>query len=326
VCTVVLVVSMVALRDDARQADILPLLGIYAYAGLRLIPSANRVLLHIDTLRRSEAPIEQLVAHLETFTPEPAPPAAPPLEFRDAVRLERVTYSYAGAPRPVLEDVTLAIRRGASVGIVGPTGAGKSTLVDLILGLIDPSAGRITVDGVDLPAVRAAWQRRIGYVPQVAFLFDDSIRRNVALGIPDGDIDDARVRQAIAMAQLDGFVATLPDGLGTLVGERGVRLSGGQRQRVAIARALYHGPELLVFDEATAALDNATERDVTAAIEALRGKKTLIIIAHRLTTVRRCDTLIMLREGRVVATGPYDQLLEGSPDFRAMALAGNMVE
>jgi len=289
-----------------------------------MIPSANRVLMYIDTLRRSTPAIERLVADQETFKPEVAPAngSERSLEFHDAVRLERVTYSYAAAPRPVLHDVTLAIGRGASVGIVGPTGAGKSTLVDLILGLIDPSAGRVTVDGVELPAVRAAWQRRIGYVPQVAFLFDDTIRRNVALGIPDDDVDEERLKQAVALAQLDGFVATLPAGLDTTVGERGLRLSGGQRQRIAIARSLYHQPELLVFDEATAALDNATERDVTAAIEALKGKKTLIIIAHRLTTVRRCDTLIMLHEGRVVATGPYEALIEDSPDFRAMALAG----
>jgi ATP-binding cassette subfamily C protein len=323
VVSVVLVVSMVALRDEAHRANILPLLGIYAYAGLRMIPSANRVLMHVDTLRRTRPAIERLVADWETFVPEAAPPPGSerPLEFRDAVRLEDVTYGYASAPRPVLHDVTLSIARGASVGIVGPTGAGKSTMVDLILGLIDPSSGRVTVDGVELPAVRAAWQRRIGYVPQVAFLFDDTIRRNVALGIPDDAIDDERVKRAVAMAQLDVFVASLPAGLDTTVGERGLRLSGGQRQRIAIARSLYHEPELLVFDEATAALDNATERDVTAAIEALKGKKTLIIIAHRLTTVRRCDTLIMLHEGRVVATGSYDQLLETSPDFRAMALA-----
>jgi ATP-binding cassette, subfamily B, bacterial PglK len=220
----------------------------------------------------------------------------------------------------VLVDIDIDVPRGETLGVVGPTGAGKSTLIDLILGLLDPSSGRITIDGVPLPEVRAAWQGRIGYVPQVAFLFDDTIRANVALGIPEGAVDDRRLAEAVSLAQLDDFVASLPQGLRTIVGERGMRLSGGQRQRVAIARALYHEPELLVFDEATAALDNATERDVTAAIEGLRGKKTIVIIAHRLSTVQRCDSLILLSEGRIVARGAYDELLSSSPDFRALAV------
>jgi ATP-binding cassette subfamily C protein len=164
-------------------------------------------------------------------------------------------------------------------------------------------------------------QRRIGYVPQVAFLFDDTIRHNVALGIPEAEIDEERVRGALHQAQLDELIASLPGGVETLVGERGVRLSGGQRQRVAIARSLYHQPELLVFDEATAALDNATERDVTQAIEALRGEKTLIIIAHRLSTVQRCDTLLFLKDGRIAGEGSYDRLLAENAAFRDMALA-----
>jgi ATP-binding cassette subfamily C protein len=320
VCSVVLIVALVVL-GDRRDADLLPLLGIYAYAGFRLIPSANRMLMHLDTLRGTTSVVERLHADMVDFAG--AGPrgdgADAPLAFRDAVRLEGVSYGYEGGPRPVLEDVNLVIPRGGSVGIVGPTGAGKSTLIDLVLGLLDPTAGEITIDGVPLAAGRRAWQRRIGYVPQVAFLFDDSMRRNVALGIPDGEIDERRLLAAVSMAQLDDFVAALPEGLETRVGERGVRLSGGQRQRIAIARALYHEPELLVFDEATAALDNATEREVTAAIEGLRGKKTLIIIAHRLTTVERCDTLVFLREGRVAALGPYQRLLVESAEFRAMA-------
>ena len=156
-------------------------------------------------------------------------------------------------------------------------------------------------------------------MPQAAFLFEDSIRRNVAIGVPLAAIDEDRLRDALRMAQLADFVATLPAGLDTLVGERGVRLSGGQRQRVAIARALYHQPEMLVFDEATAALDNQTEREVTRAIEALKGRKTVLIIAHRLTTVRRCDSLLFLRQGRVHAAGTFDRLLEANPEFRAMA-------
>jgi ABC-type multidrug transport system fused ATPase/permease subunit len=324
VCSVVVIVAMVMVNGD-DQGTLLPLLGLYAYAGFRLIPSANRCLMHIDMLRGAAAALDRVVSDMRSFVPDERldaePAAAAPLSLREALRLEGVGYKYETGPRPVLSDIDLVIRRGQAVGIVGPTGAGKSTLIDLILGLLDPTEGRITVDGAPMAEVRPAWQRSIGYVPQVAFLFDDTIRRNVALGIPEEAIDDARVKKALAMAQLEAFVQTLPDGVETLVGERGVRFSGGQRQRVAIARALYHEPELLVFDEATAALDNATERDVTKAIELLRGQKTIIIIAHRLSTVRRCDTLVFLRDGRIAGTGSYDRLLEENVDFRDLALA-----
>jgi ATP-binding cassette, subfamily B, bacterial PglK len=321
VCSVVVIVAMVMLKGDER-GTLLPLLGLYAYAGFRLIPSANRCLMFIDQLRASVPSLDRIHADTGSFLPEP-PDGAPPAEPMgfDEVRLEDVTYKYEAGPRPVLEGVDLTIRRGTAVGIVGPTGSGKSTLIDLVLGLLDPTSGKITVDGAPLADVRHAWQRSIGYVPQMAFLFDDTIRRNVALGIPEEQIDDRRVRQALHMAQLDELITSLPEGVETLVGERGIRLSGGQRQRVAIARALYHEPELLIFDEATAALDNATERDVTRAIESLKGRKTLIIIAHRLSTVRRCDTLVFLKAGRIAGVGAYDRLLEENHAFRDMALA-----
>jgi ATP-binding cassette subfamily C protein len=323
VCSLVMIVALVMV-GGAREEGLLPLLGLYAYAGFRLIPTANRCMMYVDMLRGSAAALARLSADMRAFVPEAsAADAAPahPLEFRDGLRLEGVGYRYETGSRAVLEDVSLEVRRGSAVGVVGPTGAGKSTLIDLILGLLDPTEGRITIDGEPLPAVRAAWQRRIGYVPQVAFLFDDTIRHNVALGIPEAEIDEERVRGALHQAQLDELIASLPGGVETLVGERGVRLSGGQRQRVAIARSLYHQPELLVFDEATAALDNATERDVTQAIEALRGEKTLIIIAHRLSTVQRCDTLLFLKDGRIAGEGSYDRLLAENAAFRDMALA-----
>jgi len=272
---------------------------------------------------RNVAPaVERVHALLLRFegarAPEPGPPE-PELRFERAIVLDRVSYQYEAGAAPVLTDVSLTIRRGESVGIVGATGAGKSTLIDLVLGLLEPTGGSISVDGVDIARARRAWQRRIGYVPQAAFLFDDTIARNVALGVRPAEIDAARLADALRMAQLAEFVATLPDGVDAQIGERGIRLSGGQRQRVAIARALYRQPEVLVFDEATAALDNQTEREVTRAIEGLRGQKTLVIIAHRLTTVRHCDTLVFLRAGRVDAIGPFDRLLEESAEFRAMA-------
>jgi ABC-type multidrug transport system fused ATPase/permease subunit len=326
VACVVLVVAFATLGGRSSR-DILPLLGLFAYAGFRLIPSANRVLLHVDGLRRARPAIDRLVALAAEFRPsEPVAASEPEAagaagSFQDALVIDRVSFRYAESAPLVLTDVSVTIRRGQSVGVVGPTGAGKSTLIDLIFGLLDPSAGRITIDGIDLGVVRRGWQRRIGYVPQTAFLFADTIRRNVALGIPAAAVDESRLREALQLAQLEELVASLPAGLDTLIGERGIRLSGGQRQRVAIARALYHDPDLLVLDEATAALDNQTERQLTDAIERLRGRKTLIVIAHRLSTVERCDTLVFLSGGHVKAVAPYRQLMAASAEFRAMANA-----
>jgi ABC-type multidrug transport system fused ATPase/permease subunit len=323
VCCVVLIMALAQTRHDGGSG-IVPLLGLYAYAGFRMIPSANRLIFQVDVIRGAARAIAQLHEHLSEFgggarLEASADEGRPALKFEQALVLDRVSFGYEGGHSAVLTEVSAVIRRGESVAVVGATGAGKSTLIDLVLGLLHPTSGRITVDGVDIQTARRAWQSRIGYVPQAAFLFEDSIRKNVALGIPLAEIDEERLREALRMAQLADFVATLPEGLDTLVGERGVRLSGGQRQRVAIARALYHQPEMLVFDEATAALDNQTEREVTRAIEGLKGRKTVLIIAHRLTTVRRCDSLLFLREGRVHAAGSFDRLLEDSPEFRAMA-------
>ncbi|MBV8359772.1 MAG: ABC transporter ATP-binding protein, partial [Deltaproteobacteria bacterium] len=214
-------------------------------------------------------------------------------------------------------DVSLTIHRGESIGIVGPTGAGKTTLVDLVVGLLEPCSGRILIDGKHLKDQLSAWKYSIGYVPQSIFLLDDSLKRNIALGIDYDEIDEDRVRAAVHLAQLDSFVAGLPHGLDTPVGEHGCRLSGGERQRVGIARALYHEPLLLVFDEATSALDHFTETAVSAAIEALHGKKTLLVVAHRLSSVRRCDRLIFMSHGRIIGCGSYD-LLRAHPEFERM--------
>ncbi|HEX2659606.1 MAG TPA: ABC transporter ATP-binding protein [Polyangia bacterium] len=324
VSSVVLVVALATLGGRSGR-DVVPLLGLFAYAGFRLIPSANRLLLHVDALRSAAALIDRLTSHRTAFLrdlsqaePEPTQGA---IEFRDQLTIEGLSYRYGEGAPFVLSDVSATIMRGQSIGVVGPTGAGKSTLIDLIFGLLEPSTGRIAVDGVDIRRARRAWQRRIGYVPQTAFLFADSIRQNIALGIPAAAIDEARVREALELVQLASFVDALPAGLDTEIGERGIRLSGGQRQRVAIARALYHDPELLVLDEATAALDNKTERDLTEAIERLRGRKTLIVIAHRLTTVQRCDALMFLSHGRLQAMAPFAELLRDNAEFRAMASA-----
>jgi ABC-type multidrug transport system fused ATPase/permease subunit len=303
-----------------RGAAALPLLGLYAYAGFRVIPSANRIMMYISELRYSRAWIHDLRDDLAALPPPaPAPGGAEPIRFTRAVALEGVSYTYADEADPVLVDVDLTIARGESIGIVGPSGAGKSTLIDLLLGLLTPTRGRITVDGRDVAGALRSWQRHIGYVAQEPFVLDDTLRRNVAFGVGDAEIDDQRVTAALRLAQLGEFVVGLPAGLDTMLGERGTRLSGGQRQRVAIARALYDEPEVLVFDEATSALDTPTERELIAALEALRGVKTLVVIAHRLTTVRHCDRLAVLRDGRLAAVGPWDELLARDAGFRALA-------
>jgi ATP-binding cassette subfamily C protein len=305
--------------------EVLPLLGLYAYAGFRIIPSANRIMLYVSLIRGAGAAVAQLfddVRSTEALAEDESEGGVAPLPFFDRIELTGVGFAYEDGT-PVLRDVDLTIQRGESIGVVGLTGAGKSTLTDLLLGLLAPTAGRITVDGRDLAAAdgvaRRGWQRRIGYVPQTIVLVDDTLRRNVALGIPDARIDEERLTAAVRVAQLEGFVASLPEGLGTSVGERGVRLSGGERQRVGIARALYRGPDVLVFDEATSALDNRTEADLVAALDTLPGPATRIIVAHRLGTVRACDRLVFLKDGRVDDVGPYDALVERNPTFRTIA-------
>jgi ABC-type multidrug transport system fused ATPase/permease subunit len=227
--------------------------------------------------------------------------------FRREIRFEHVSYRYPGGDRDVLSDVALTIPHGMSVGFIGSSGAGKSTLVDVLLGLLPPTRGRVTVDGFDIH------DNVLGYVPQSIYLVDGSIRRNVAFGLPEQIIDDDAVHKALAAAQLDDFILSLPDGIETVVGERGVRLSGGQRQRLAIARALSIDPDVLVLDEATSALDVDTEREIMAAVDALHGTKTLVIVAHRLTTLAGCDVLHRLDGGRIVRSGSYAELVPADP-------------
>jgi ATP-binding cassette subfamily C protein len=240
------------------------------------------------------------------------------LPFRDVIRVQNLEFKYPGAEVHSLHGVNLEIPRGSAVGVVGATGSGKTTLVDLILGLLTPTAGRILVDDQDLTGHMRAWQRQVGYVPQDIYLMDDTIRRNVAFGIKDADIDNTAVNRAIEAAQLSSFIVSLPAGVDTMVGERGIRLSGGQRQRIGIARALYHDPEVLVFDEATSSLDTETERFVMQAVERLRGARTIILIAHRMSTVRGCDKLFFLSDGRVLASGAFDSLLAENERFKTM--------
>ena len=298
--------TVIMLAEGREMSSIVPVVGLFAAAAFRLMPSVARILMAVQALRYGIPAINNLHTDFQLDLPEPVSSGgnvgARPLPEKD-ICLSNVSYNYPSASASALVDISITISKGDSVGFIGPSGSGKSTLVDLILGLLSPDKGQVIVDGQDIRQNLRLWQDQIGYVPQVIYLTDDSLRRNVAFGLPDEQIDEEAVRRAIQSAQLEEFVATLPEELGTKVGERGIRLSGGQRQRIGIARALYHNPGVLVLDEATSALDTATELDVMQAVMTLHGDKTVIIVAHRLSTVENCDKLYRLESGGIVEEG-----------------------
>ncbi|GGI05416.1 ABC transporter ATP-binding protein [Egicoccus halophilus] len=310
-------IGLSAVTGDGT-GNTIPVLGLFAYAALRIMPSLNHIVSSLNSMRFGRAALDDVEADLDLPLAARASDDQP-MHLHAQLRFEQVTFVHPGADEPTLEDIDLVIRHGESIGLVGATGAGKSTMVDLLVGLAPPTSGRITVDGVDLAGREAAWQRSIGLVSQHVFLLDDTLERNVALGVPDTDIDARAVREALDLAQLTAFVDTLPDGLETRLGERGVRLSGGQQQRVAIARALYRRPSVLVFDEGTSALDNLTESALIDALDGLRETHTIVTVAHRLSTVQDYDRIVFLEAGRIVAVGPFDELTRTNAAFRRLA-------
>ena len=321
VTILVFLVLTVRLQGDLDQT--LALLGTFGYAGVRVLPALNRVIAQLNNLRFSKAAVDDVYTELqalEAWTRDDAEPdEGTPIRFASSIDVRDLEFSYEEEASKVLSEINLTIPKGSSVGFVGSTGAGKSTLVDLLMGLLKPSRGAVLVDGFPVHRSPRAWQEKLGVVPQTTLLLDDTLKRNIALGTPLREIDDRSVEEAVRLAQLDDFVATLPDGLDTFVGERGVRLSGGQRQRVAIARALYRNPEVLIFDEATAALDNVTESRVMDAIDELRGDRTILMVAHRLTTVARCDRIFVLDGGKLVDSGTFEELGQRNSLFRSLA-------
>jgi ATP-binding cassette, subfamily B, bacterial PglK len=316
------VIAAILLRGGQDLQSILLLLGMFTLAAIRLIPSASRVGASLAQVRyryaSTEVVYQELLA-LRQRPSEPLPGSAEehvcPIPFRRGLVIEHLSYWYPEARQSVLDDVSLEIPKGHWVSFIGPTGTGKTTLADLIMGLLVPTSGRILVDGRNLHDNLAGWQRNIGYVPQTVHLIDDSVRRNVAFGVPEEEIDDERMWQALRAAQVDHLVRSLPDGLNARVGERGDRLSGGERQRLGIARALYRDPEVLVIDEGTANLDPRTEAAIVETIGRLREKKTIIAITHRPAFVRNCDCIYMLAQGRLRNSGGYSDLLSREPDF-----------
>lgn len=288
---------------------LLPALGLFAAAAFRFMPSINRVLNAIQNLRYSLPAVDTIHNEFRLLDGAMAPRRGLPLLFNESLTLHQVSFRYPLSDLQALHDISLSIPRGSAVGFIGGSGAGKSTLADIVLGLLTPVSGAVRVDGIDIQTNLRGWQDQIGYVPQSIFLTDDTLRRNIAFGLSSGNIDETAVLRAIRAAQLEQFVIDLPQGLDTIVGERGIRLSGGQRQRIGIARALYHDPSVLVLDEATSSLDIATERDFMQAVRALRGDKTLLIVAHRLSTVEQCDRLYRLEHGKVVEEGETSAVL-----------------
>lgn len=320
--TAIVAIAAILLRSGEDLQSILPILGMFALAAVRLIPSTSRLSSALAQVRYRYASAEVIYHELLGLRHGPSElqagaleKRACPIAFRQALVVDHLSYWYPGAPRPAIDDVSLAIPQGHWVGLIGSTGAGKTTLIDLILGLLVPSSGRILVDGRNLQDNLVGWQRNIGYVPQTVYLIDDSVRRNVAFGVSQEEIDDEQVWQALRAAKLDYFVRSLPGELDASIGERGDRLSGGERQRLGIARALYHDPEVLVIDEATANLDPGTEAAIVDAIGKLRGKKTIVVISHRPAFVRNCDCIYMLAQGRLQNLGGYSELLAKEPVF-----------
>lgn len=322
---IIFVLVLLLSQDDASQ--VIPVASVFAFAGYRLMPAIQEIFTGFTQMRFNEAVLDRIYADI---TSGEGPykneivlknRIVEPLRLKNEIILENITYYYPATKIPVVENINLTIQYNSTIAFVGPTGAGKTTLVDIILGLLQPQEGRILVDGVPVTTENILnWQRIIGYVPQQIYLSDDAVARNIAFGVPDVSIDQKELERAAKVADIYNFIKEeLPNGFDTIVGERGIRLSGGQRQRIGIARAIYHDPELLVFDEATSALDGVTEEAVLTAMENAARQKTLIIIAHRLTTVKNCDAVYMVEKGKITGSGTYEELLKSNEKFRKMA-------
>lgn len=321
----VFVISLLGLNK--ASGEVMAILGLYGMAAFRMMPSLNRVLTSMAELQGRTAYVNELhrdLADGEIDTDrQPDAPEGGGGPGGGQIRLQDIVFTYPDTVHHALNGISLTIEKGQSIGLVGSSGAGKTTMVDILLGLLRPRSGQLLIDGEDASANLSDWRRKIGYVPQNFQVVNDTVWRNIAFGVDEKDIDTARVEEIIGMMRLGEHIASLPDGMDTVLGEYGAKLSGGQNQRIAIARALYRDPEILIFDEATSALDNETEHEITSAIQELAGEKTIIVIAHRLSTVKNCSKLVFMKDGQIQAVGTFEELMANDADFNRMAQLGD---
>ena len=302
----ILLYIAICMSNGVSAASLLPQITAFGVAAVRLIPSINRINTQMTNIAYCQPSLDYVYENVDftkykqagRYVPD-APKNEAPIVVDDDIRLKDVSYRYPNTEKMILDHADMTVPIGKSVGVVGPSGAGKSTAIDIFLGLLRPQEGQVECRDRDVMDNYRSWLSHIGYIPQTIYLSDDSIRDNIAFGVPEEEIDDDRIWQVLKEAQMEEFVKKLPDGLDTSTGDRGIRISGGERQRLGIARALYHNPDVLVFDEATSALDNATEKAVMEAIESFHGKKTMLIIAHRLNTIENCDYIYKVENGKI---------------------------
>lgn len=308
IIAILLYLALAMLAGEDLTA-LVPTISAFALAAMRLLPSVNRVNTYIANIAYYESALNYIYENVDTDAMSRqeeldalrlANPNTTPVTLKEEIALSNITFSYPNTDKKIFDNADMKIPVGKSVGVVGASGAGKTTIVDVLLGLLEPQNGIITSDGTNIFDNYGAWLSHVGYIPQTIYMLDDSIRNNIAFGVKEEEIDDARVWEVLEQAQMKEFVEELPDKLDSQIGERGVRISGGQRQRLGIARALYHDPELLIFDEATSALDNDTETAIMEAIDTLHGQKTMVIIAHRLRTIENCDMIYEVKDGKIL--------------------------
>lgn len=321
-----ILLTNMATKGSGSTPESVGVLALFVAAGFRVLPAITGLLGSISAIKFG-APFLRLV-HAEVMASreveEAAPSHVPKMPFRDVLVVDDVRFRYPAGVNDALRSVSMRVEHGSSVALVGGSGAGKTTLVDVILGLHDPLEGSVTVDGLDVRAQKRSWQANIGYVPQDVYLLDSTLAENIAFDQEADAIDRSLLRAVVAQAQLEELVGGLPDGIDTYIGEKGSRLSGGQRQRVGIARALYRKPDLLVLDEATSALDNATEHRINEAIKGLHGSITVVVVAHRLSTVRHADQVVFMKDGRIECVGTFDEVRRDSPEFERLVRLGSL--
>ena len=320
----IMMIAIIMTIQGRPIGSIIPVLALFGMAIIRLMPSVQQITQMLTEIKYHLPSVNPIYDDLSLLRKSGVKFKADrnkveKFELTNCITINNLRYCYPNSDTHALNGIDLTIERGKAVAFVGASGAGKTTIVDLLLGLLEPTEGQVLVDGHNVFGNISAWQRNIGYIPQFIYLTDDTIRRNIAFGLPEEKIDERRVLDAVKLAQLADLVERLPDGVSTMIGELGTRLSGGQRQRIGIARALYHTPQVLVMDEATSALDNVTEQLIIEAIEALKGERTVIMIAHRLTTVMNCDVIFYMEEGKIIDQGTYQELLQRNIKFNEMA-------